>query len=752
MSNRNKIISIASIAVLILTIFITALSFYFVDLGRYKPIASPTGLSQFNKKDRQVVTDADYYVSVNGNDDNSGALAQPFKTIQNAQAVVRNRLAKNDLPDGGLKIAIMGGNYSVENLKFNSEDSGEEGKPITYTAYDNSPVIINGGTKLESKDFKNVVGEDKTRLNSEVADKIMYVDLANYGVSKDDYGKLYAVGAFNTADKYDGDHTGSYQTELFYNNERMDIARYPNKDKNLKVNKVIDIGDCYEPSPQDYRKEWLTQRNPRGGTLKLDSKTNKRMQKWKTTEDVWMFGYFYWDWADMSTTISNYNSEKATLTTTYCSRYGFKNNADYYFYNVYEELDAPGEYYLDRNSGKLYLYPGEERDQADILLSLSDKSLIEVEGDASYLNFDGLDVRGSRANGIEVNGDNCKITNCNIYNIAENGMVIRGKNNTVTACEVNTIGKNGLILGNSIINERGEDIRENGLVMENNIADNNAIHDYGEIQKTYTSGISISGVGNKASHNEIFNAPHMAIFYEGNEHIIEYNNIYEVVKQSSDAGAIYAGRNLSYYGNIIRYNCIADIGGKDFAPNGIYFDDGLAGQTAYGNILVNIPSYGFLIGGGRDNNVYNNLIINAKDGIEYDARTYEGYHENGWYKMHVLEPDALHWNLLKEAKRLNLKWGNRYPEIENTLGYENIQDLNSAINPNSKVEKNIILAKNGKIGVIADSSYKFGTINENFIYKLKDIGFKDYKNGNYELLNNELKDFVKIPYGEIGRY
>ena len=150
------------------------------------------------------------------------------------------------------------------------------------------------------------------------------------------------------------------------------------------------------------------------------------------------------------------------------------------------------------------------------------------------------------------------------------------------------------------------------LISSENVVYNNYIHDWARVEATYRSGISIGGCGNLVSHNEICNSPHQAIGWGGPNHIFEYNEIYNVLTETADCGVFYGGRNYISHGCIIRYNYIHDIGfeGIDNAF-GIYFDDGMTGQTAYGNIIMNVTGRGFLIGGGRDNRVYNNIIINV---------------------------------------------------------------------------------------------------------------------------------------------
>lgn len=90
------------------------------------------------------------------------------------------------------------------------------------------------------------------------------------------------------------------------------------------------------------------------------------------------------------------------------------------------------------------------------------------------------------------------------------------------------------------------------LTSSENVVTNNLIYDWSQVYRTYQAAVSLNGVGAVCSHNEIYNSPHEAITYSGNNHVIEYNVIHDVVLESSDAGAIYAGRSWSYYGNVIR--------------------------------------------------------------------------------------------------------------------------------------------------------------------------------------------------------
>ena len=56
------------------------------------------------------------------------------------------------------------------------------------------------------------------------------------------------------------------------------------------------------------------------------------------------------------------------------------------------------------------------------------------------------------------------------------------------------------------------------------------------------------------SHNRFRHSSSSALRVEGNEHVIEYNEISDVVNESDDQGGLDMWYNLSYQGNIIRYN------------------------------------------------------------------------------------------------------------------------------------------------------------------------------------------------------
>ena len=78
-------------------------------------------------------------------------------------------------------------------------------------------------------------------------------------------------------------------------------------------------------------------------------------------------------------------------------------------------------------------------------LSTSNENIISITEKASNITVDGLTLQGTRADALNVAGENCKIVNCTVKNAADCGINVSGKNNLVENCEVAFIGKDAVV-------------------------------------------------------------------------------------------------------------------------------------------------------------------------------------------------------------------------------------------------------------------------------------------------------------------
>lgn len=663
-----------------------------------------------------------FFVSLRGNDASSGTREQPFASIAAAQAAAR-QCAKPAV------VEVMAGTYR-ERLVFDERDSGD-------TYFTQEGACLSGGIAVPYARTRSVSGSMEARFSKDAVAHIRCIDLASFGVLREEFEPIYPIGRYSTSEQY-GEPSG-WNMEVFEDSSRMIPARWPNGTF-AHLAGVPNQGQPAEFPPQCYHADWNTLKNPRAGAYLADEETCRRASRWQCPDDVWLYGYFYWDWADSSTPAA-INPNTGILTPRYVSRFGAREGAAYYFYNIPEELDMPGEYWLDRQNGMLYVYP--RRENSVFSLSVTCGPLLQLRG-ACDMMFEGFTLTDVRGSAVDVQGDGNVFRRMTIRNAAEHGAVIRGRCNVIEDCEIANIGCGGIRL------EGGDRAT---LAPGENVAIRNRIHDFAQTYRTYQAGVSLSGVGNRCAYNEISATPHVAVWYEGNEHIIEYNHIHDVVLASEDAGAVYSGFDWAAHGTIIRYNLIERVGSEAFKANGIYWDDGLSGQTAYGNVLSDVRGCAFLVGGGRDNTIRSNCILGACEWpIWYDARNRDGLLHGGWAGASCNTPDAPHWKKLCAVPRESGVWRKKYPSLTRLIcDFSNPDDPDFPLNPaGSVVERNVIIHAEKSLGHIEKAVYRYSRIGENTIYySAREVGF-DKENFSFSILRKEFDEHLKQHAGPQG--
>lgn len=696
-----------------------------------------------------------------------GSTEHPFCRIEDAQAYIRSLRAAGKMPDGGITVTVKEGNYRLtDGLVFGENDGGDENCQIVYRAEEARKVLLTGGVTLRAEDFVPLSDEERERLyDKSAADRIRKIDLKSYGITKEDIGKLYSNGSHVTVARYDNS-TGAGEAELFFGGKRMTLARYPNSDY-LRVQSVIDEGEGH-----------TSKRNPKGAVFTYDSETADHVASWKINDDMWTFGYYNAEWSDESIKIVNIDTENKALSLEHYCSFGIKAGKRYYFFNIFEELDAEGEYYIDRDNCVLYFLPPAPLDSEDIVLTITTKSIIRVDN-ASYLTFKDFDIAYTRDDAIKISGgfdiyetwsnrmipreagiaDSSHITidGCRIYAVRQSAVYAHGTNITVKNCDIFNIGTNGIYLS-------GGD--RNTLTPSGNVITNNLIHDWSQYVFTYCGAIGLQGCGCTVSHNEMYNCTHFAVLYLGNDHVVEYNNIHHVCQDTDDCAAIYSGRSYSDRGTVLRYNYIHDVGkepGEDGVgtyANGIYFDDLMSGQTSFGNILENISGRAFLLGGGREIITENNIIVNCEYVLDYDARGYEGTYENGWYGNIMTRPNTREFERLSMVPHTGEIWSKAYPLLAKMkIDPEcSADDPDLAVNPSYGVYRNNVAypGKNACVDKIADRVRIMSDVQETLVLDDLSHDFPNAANGDYTMSDDSeimrrLPAFEPIPFEKIGR-
>ncbi len=563
------------------------------EFGSLKPVFESRSINGSGLNNPDSPNRLFLFVDSGAEKEGDGSVALPFSSIAAARDYIREYKVNHGYPKDGICVYLRGGTYSLDStLAFESRDGGTEDAPVVYRSYPGEQAVLAGGQtfRLET-DFKPVTSADGAdRIDSSVRDKVKYLDLRDYGITE--YGQLpitgHAVAYYTSAD---GVYPSQQPFSLSFDNQTMQLARWPNEGYTT-ISEVVDAGSMEDK---------------RGFTIAMADK--ERLAKWQTADDVYLHGYWYWNWSDLAVKVSSIDAAQGRITGDNPSPSGVRKGQRFYVYNVLEELDSPGEWYLDRTTGRLYFYPPSET--GEVLLSSLQTPIIQATN-AQYLSFEDIKMTGGCGKGIEVNGGvGVVVNNCEVGNTFLQGVSLTNCTNCgITNSHIYQNGAGGIgVSGGSTTT----------LAPGGNIISGNSIHDYALEKRSYSAAVRLGGVGNTVSGNRIYNAPHLAIHFSGNDHEISDNEIYNVLQEADDSGAVYSMRLKTNRGTRIVNNYFHDISsgisGTSHGVYCVYLDDMLDGTTVARNVFANITGDAVMINGGRDNQVTDNICVDVSKSV-----------------------------------------------------------------------------------------------------------------------------------------
>jgi hypothetical protein len=652
--------------------------------------------------------DVTLHVATNGNDTWSGQLAQPnaektdgpLASLQGARDRLRAlRKAQGTAPSR--VVQVQGGTYEIaQQVAFSAEDSGTAAAPVLYRAAPGTVVRLSGGREVVQW---RSVGDAAVlaRLPEEVRAQVQVADLRAQGIT--DYGKLSVRGF--------GAGNPAAEAELFYDDAPMQLARWPNEG----FRKIKSVQDPL--------------------VIVTDA---ERVARWTQEAAPWVFAYWHHDWAELYEPLQGVQPASNALLRTKSIKpvYGITPKvARWYGFNLLSEVDRPGEYYIDRANGLLYFLPPQRGGRA--VLSMAD-ALIRAEN-LAHVTFQGFVMEACRGTAISLKGGgHCAVVGCTIRNTGHSGVLVSGGvGHLVYGCDVSQTGTGGIAMN-------GGDRRT--LTAAGHNVENNHVHHFGRRARTYQPGIRVDGVGNRIAHNLIHDGPHMALAAGGNDHVVEFNEIHNVVEESGDAGAYYVGRDWTQRGNVLRYNYWHQIvGGTGYGGMTIYLDDQHCGHTIQGNVFERC-SQAVFIGGGDDNIVTNNVFIGCWKAAHLDNRGM------GWQKKATDAEKGELRSHLRAMPYQNELWRARYPQLVNVL------------EDDPGVPKRNVFARNISAGGVWEDINKttraFQTVTNNLVFDSDPSWVQLIKDANGRPVRLEFKDtaavqalgFVPVPVGKMGLY
>ncbi len=600
---------------------------------------------------RLLFSQINIYLSPSGNDDNSGNRFNKVKTIYGALSVATAK--RQDGKNRDIVIYIDEGRYELsgtieidENLATANAGSGRLG----LIARKGADVRFSGGRIIPA----SLIEDDNTGLKK--------IDLKRLEI---EIAEPRAVGFSRPY--------GEAWTELFIDGQPSHLARWPDS-SSVQTGEIIDRGSV--PRDDDY--------SGRGATFRYSV---EQPSLWSGPTDIWISGYFMHGYAEDAVRLAHIDTVNMLFITSQPTLYGFGSGKPWqkwYAFNIKEEVNMQNEYYLDKEG--YILFPGADSTSV-IEVSVLGDPMMTIEN-ISNVTVEGIVFESSRGIGVYMeNSTDCILTSCTFRNLGSVAVSIgrgiqpfkklkhegegvassrilgslsqhiysntifdrkAGYNNGLINCHIYNTGAGGVHLGggNRVTLERA-----------GNFVVNCTIHDYNRIEKSYRAGIDISGVGNRISYCEIFDAPSMAILLHGNEHLIAFNDIHDVCLDVDDQGAIYYGRDPSERGIKIHYNYFHELG-NEHRTTAVYHDDGACGADVFGNVFYRAGTIPVLIGGGSDNRYKNNMFIDCPLGIHVDNR-FQNWSDSS------LEKDGIIDQRLKAVNYSQAPYSEYYPALAN---------------------------------------------------------------------------------------
>ncbi len=591
---------------------------------------SPIG---FKKDDTASGSVKEIVVSADGSGD--------CKTLPEARDIAR-KLDKSKY--SGIDIVIKKGLYPVtETIVFDKKDSGTKNCPVRYIGEDGA--VLSGGTFFDSSKFMPTSGEITKYFPDEAKDRILMLDLKEYGFTEEMfYGSTVAESA----------SMSSIAPLLYANGELCTIARYPNEGMlHMKT------GEINAENGEHGAKDFVTTTS-----IHLTDEDFAHASAWHNTNDTYIWGRFSALWCTDNSNIISFNKDKDNeMLIWFAGGHDPRPEMPYYFYNVPEELDMPGEYFVDRNC-ILYYYPTDDISDLRFGITSLDANMIEIN-DADFLTFEGLAFEQANKDLIVTDGaDSFTLKNCTLRAATGECADLSGEHITVEGCEFS-------YSGGSCLTVRSGDIDK--LIESDSIIFNNLFHDWAYTGRCMINALELRGCGVTAAHNEFCNSNEMAVGWgECVLAVVEYNYIHDVCQLFDDGGASSTGFVYLSYGTEIRYNLYENVGDPDnvkyglgLGVNAVSLDMGTTGNKVYGNIFCKVTGGGVAFT-SRDNIITNNLAVSCRKGVVWmESYAYDIYNQRETYQdaAGANEWESYAARFTGSPATYNEYWAKRFPNL-----------------------------------------------------------------------------------------
>eukprot|EP00040_Diaphanoeca_grandis_P026996 m.152394 g.152394 ORF g.152394 m.152394 type:complete len:739 (-) comp30805_c1_seq2:189-2405(-) len=546
----------------------------------------------------------------NGRDTNNGCTNHtPVKSIDAAQKLARQNSERMSVVGArGVTVRLKGMFMLTESMNMTEQDAGcvwsgswgDGSAAATFT----------GGVSVPPAAWKPVAVKETLMLLSEPLPPgrtLLELDLAAVipGITPDRIGRLTRHGfTINSNNPTPMQLIGGVDGVKFVR------ARWPKRN---------------QPEVA-----MTTVRNPNESAPMFDINTTRPLQwqrSWSSRDGVWLDGILSQNWIWTYNQVINLQNgsfslafpEVAPPTTniTYCCHNRF------FFDNVFEELADVGEYYINTTAMTIYLVVPSKptshkilnnQDRTPVLpnvvVSLLEVPMVVFASGSINITLQHIFFTSGRSSAINSgSGLQIVIDHVEIGNFGLGGVQLGAQSN-ITNAHIHDIGTTGCNLFGSG--------HQATLKSGNSAVINSHIHDFGQWQKVYAPAVYLGGVANQVLHCKIENGPHAGILIDGNDNVVAFTEMTQVVLEFADLGAIYMnlGPNPLKRGTIIDSNFFHHLGSRGALVQGVYADNGSMSVKVTRNVFYQVTC------GTTCNAVHGNgaSYLNATNNVFVDDR------------------------------------------------------------------------------------------------------------------------------------
>lgn len=579
-----------------------------------------------------------FYISPNGSDINPGTKDKSFATIQRAQKAVREISAQGLKKD--ITIYLTNGTYPlVHPIHFDPADGGNKDYTVTYKAIPGHLPVINGGkeisnwTKVKGNLWKTTITEVKS-------------------------------GQWKFRD-------------LFKNDQRQTIARYPNKDQ----------ASLYIVNINENKDEVVLPENVPTGDY--------------TDSEIVVLHL----WAQSIAKIKSLEGSRLTAQNPigYIGHGALdaQKGRKLYLQNSLAFLDIPGEYFLNSQSGELFYMAqeGENPNQSTFIAPVTEKIIVVTgtkEKPVRNLVFEGIRFEhtkwllpetgfneGQSGHWGETWGktiskglpaaielqytDQVRFEKCRVAHTGAHGIGLKEgtRENVIFGCDIYDISGNGIMVGQRMTPANGEvwfnvDWEDPNYAPYNNVITSNTIVKAAQVMHSCVGVFDAYSNGTSITHNLIKDLPYIGISVGFNwgykptsqkNTTVSYNEICNNMQLMFDGGGIYT---LGLQpGTVISNNYIHDVQNA----HGLYTDEGSQQILFENNVILRVGDCAYQHHHGHSNIFRNNIFADAR--VNYIRRCREDEKESFWMDRNIF------W--ITGGRVLNGTWSNGLYKFTNNI-------------------------------------------------------------------------------------